>query len=229
MTADHSRADLRDVTGEVRRTRERVWTVVVAAGAGTRFGGPKQYEQLGDRRVLDWAVSTARAVSDGVVIVVPGTDAAREGGVAGGATRSDSVRSGLSRVPTDATIVCVHDAARPFASEFFYGEVIDAVAAGADGAIPGVAVTDTIKLVGEDGRVVETPDRSRLRAIKTPQAFRAEVLRRAHASGGQGTDDAALVEAVGGRVVVVDGDQLNRKLTTPDDLEWARAVVRGEA
>ena len=104
--------DRRDVTGEIRRTRERVWTIVVAAGAGTRFGGPKQYEQLGDRRVLDWAVETARTVSDGVVVVVPAPDAAREGGVPGGATRSDSVRSGLARVPVDATVICVHNAAR---------------------------------------------------------------------------------------------------------------------
>lgn len=221
--------DRRDVTGEIRRTRERVWTIVVAAGAGTRFGGPKQYESLGDRRVLDWAVETARTVSDGVVIVVPEPDAAREGGVPGGATRSDSVRAGLARVPADATVICVHDAARPFASEFVYGEVIDAVAGGADAAVPGVAVTDTIKVVAEDRTVVETPDRRRLVAVQTPQAFRAEVLRRAHAAGGQGTDDAALVEAGGCRVVVVDGDPLNRKLTTPDDLEWARAVVRGEA
>jgi 2-C-methyl-D-erythritol 4-phosphate cytidylyltransferase len=95
-----------------------VWTIVVGGGGGQRFGGPKQYEPLsadGRVRVLDAAVATARAVGD-VVIVVPGSDADREGGVAGGATRSESVRAGLAAVPDDATVICVHDAARPMAS-----------------------------------------------------------------------------------------------------------------
>ncbi|MCB0956580.1 MAG: 2-C-methyl-D-erythritol 4-phosphate cytidylyltransferase, partial [Ilumatobacter sp.] len=86
-----------------------VWTIVVAGGSGRRFGGMKQYERLGGRRVLDWAVAAARAAGDGVVVVVPEDDAAREGGVAGGATRSQSVRNGLAAVPADAAIICVHD------------------------------------------------------------------------------------------------------------------------
>jgi 2-C-methyl-D-erythritol 4-phosphate cytidylyltransferase len=89
-------------------------------------------------------------------------------------------------------------------------------------------VADTIKVVDDTGQVVRTPARGSLRAVQTPQAFRAEMLRRAHASGGEGTDDAALVEAEGGKVVVVDGDVVNRKITTRDDLEWARAQQRGE-
>jgi 2-C-methyl-D-erythritol 4-phosphate cytidylyltransferase len=155
------------------------------------------------------------------VVVVPPDDVDREGGVAGGATRSDSVRAGLAAVPDDATIICVHDAARPFADASLFDRAVAAVVAGADGAIPAIAVTDTIKVVA-DGVVVATPDRATLVSVQTPQAFRADALRRAHAGADTSTDDAALVEAIGGRVVVVDGDVRNRKITHPDDLEWAR-------
>jgi len=215
-------------TGELRRPGEVIWTIVVAAGAGTRFGGPKQFEVLGDRRVMDWSIAIAREASDGVVIVLPPEVAEKEGGVAGGATRSESVRKGLAAVPKTATIICVHDAARPFANEDDFARVIDAVVSGADGAVPAIPVADTIKVVDDTGQVVRTPDRGSLRAVQTPQAFRAEMLRRAHASRGEGSDDASLVEAEGGKVVVVDGEVLNRKITTRDDLEWARAQQRGE-
>ena len=104
--------------------------------------------------------------------------------------------------------------------------MIAAVAGGADAAVPGVAVTDTIKVV-RDGVIVETPDRDTLVAVQTPQAFRASILRAAHTSGGEATDDAALVESMGGRVVVVDGDERSRKITRPDDLEWAARLVGG--
>lgn len=215
-------------TGELRRPGEVIWTIVVAAGAGTRFGGPKQFEALGDRRVMDWAIAVARESSDGVVVVVPPEVAEKEGGIAGGATRSDSVRRGLAAVPKTATVICVHDAARPFANEADFQRVIDAVAHGADGAVPAIPVADTIKVIDDTGQVMRTPPRDKLRAVQTPQAFRAEILRRAHAMLGESTDDAALVEAEGGRVIVVDGDVLNRKITTRDDLEWARAQQRGE-
>ena len=215
-------------TGELRRPGEVIWTVVVAAGSGTRFGGPKQFETLGDRRVMDWSVAIAREASDGVVVVLPAEVAEQEGGVAGGPTRSESVRNGLAAVPKNATIICIHDAARPFANEDDFARVIEAVANGADGAVPAIPVADTIKVVDDTGQVIRTPSRGSLRAVQTPQAFRAETLRRAHASRGESTDDAALVEAEGGKVVVVDGDVLNRKITTRDDLEWARLQHRGE-
>jgi 2-C-methyl-D-erythritol 4-phosphate cytidylyltransferase len=207
---------------------EHVWTIVVAAGRGSRFGGPKQFEMLGTRRIVDWSLDVATAVSEGVVVVVPDDAKAEVAGVvtvSGGTTRSDSVRCGLTAVAADATIVCVHDAARPFADANLYEAVIAAVRAGADGAVPGIGVTDTIKQVDEHGVVVDTPDRQRLVAVQTPQAFRADVLRRAHSSGGQGTDDASLVEALGGRVVVVPGAEENRKITHPVDLAWARRLV----
>jgi 2-C-methyl-D-erythritol 4-phosphate cytidylyltransferase len=199
-----------------------VWTVVVAAGSGARFGAPKQYEPLGDRRVLDWSVAAARSASDGVVLVVaperagdpePAVDVV----VAGGTTRSESVRAGLGAVPEAATVVVVHDAARPAATPSLFAAVVDAVRAGADGALPGLPVVDTIKRV-LDATVVETLDRAELVAVQTPQAFRAAALRRAHAAGGEATDDGALVEAAGGRVVVVPGEPDNLKVTTPADL-----------
>ena len=205
---------------------ELVWTVVVAAGSGARFVGPKQFEELGGRRVLDWAVEVAGTATDGVVVVLP-PDRAGDG-VAGGVTRSESVRRGLEHVPADATIVCVHDAARPFATAELFRRVVAAVVGGADGAVPGVPLDDTVKEVDAAGVVVATPERARLVSVQTPQAFRAEVLRKAHSTGGEGTDDAALVEAIGGRVVAVAGEPENQKLTTPDDLVVARRRVSGD-
>jgi 2-C-methyl-D-erythritol 4-phosphate cytidylyltransferase len=207
---------------------EIVWTIVVAGGTASRMGRPKQYEQVGLRRVVDHAVDVARAAGDGVVLVVPAADVSVEGGVAGGATRSESVRAGLAQVPDAATIICVHDAARPFASSELFAAVIGAVSAGADAAVPGVAVTDTIKVIDTDNVVVDTPPRSALVAVQTPQAFRAAVLRAAHASGRDATDDAALVELCGGRVIVVAGEQNNRKITHLEDLAWARELADKE-
>lgn len=216
IEAGYYPARVTTVAGEI------VWTIIVAGGEGRRYGTAKQYEPLGEGRVLDLAVDTARRASDGVVVVVPADAVAIEGGVAGGVTRSDSVRNGLAAVPPDATIICVHDAARPLASVELFGAVVAAVAEGADAAVPAVPVTDTIKVVDGDGVVVRTPDRSTLVAVQTPQAFRGDALRRAHASGGEGTDDAALVEAAGGVVVTVPGETWNLKITEPDDLERAR-------
>jgi 2-C-methyl-D-erythritol 4-phosphate cytidylyltransferase/2-C-methyl-D-erythritol 2,4-cyclodiphosphate synthase len=208
-----------------------VWTIVVAAGAGTRFGRAKQFASLGGRRVVDWAVAAAGAASDGVVVVVPAESAitvASATVVAGGPTRSASVRAGLAAVPVDAAVVVVHDAARPLATPALFDRVIGAVRSGADGAVPAMALPDTVKEVDGDV-VVRTPERDRLVAVQTPQAFRAEALRAAHADGGESTDDAALVEANGGRVVVVVGEPDNRKLTQPDDLAWARQQVAPSA
>ncbi|MDQ3107334.1 MAG: 2-C-methyl-D-erythritol 4-phosphate cytidylyltransferase, partial [Actinomycetota bacterium] len=141
-----------------------VWTIVVAAGSGSRFGRAKQYERLGDRRVLDWALDAARSVSEGVVLVVPPDSAGRrepgvDAVVPGGSTRSESVRAGLAAVPGDADVVLVHDAARPLAPISLFEAVVAAVRAGAECAIPGVPMANTVKrVVGE--RVVETIDRS---------------------------------------------------------------------
>ena len=213
------------------RNDSAIWTIVVAAGSGTRFGKPKQFESLGAETVLDHAIAQALTVSDGVVVVLA-TD--RLGlqlpngciSVEGGATRSESVRAGLDAVPETAEIMCVHDAARPLASEDLFRRVIESVRGGADGAVPGIAVNDTIKEVDNFGVVTRTVPRARIVAVQTPQAFAAQKLRAAHASGEEGTDDAELVERAGGKIVVVNGEITARKITMPDDLEWARNEVK---
>lgn len=199
-----------------------MWAIVVGGGSGVRFGSAKQFESLGDERVIDRSRRIAEQVCDGVVVVVPAQHAEVERAVAGGASRSESVRRGLAAIPADVDIVCVHDAARPFATPELYQLVITAVLGGATAAVPALAVADTIKEIDANGVVVNTPPRDRLVAVQTPQAFDAIALRAAHASNAEGTDDAALVEAAGGRVVVVPGEHVNRKITLPDDLDWAR-------
>lgn len=210
-----------------------VWAVVVAGGSGRRFGTPKQYAHLGGRPVLAWSLDTAAAVCAGVVLVLPAADVgsvapgrtwAADVLVAGGATRSASVRAGLAAVPPGVEVVAVHDAARPLAPPALWKAAIDAVRGGADGAIPVVAVTDTIKEVGAGGRL-RTLDRARLVAVQTPQVFRASLLRAAHAASPEASDDSALVEAAGGRVVTVPGWSENLKITTPEDLAVAGLLV----
>lgn len=208
-----------------------VWAVVVAAGSGTRFGGSKQFATLCGKPMVAWSVEAARAVCDGVVVVVPaGAAGAVDGAdvvVAGGATRSESVRAGLAAVPAGTSVIAVHDAARPLATSALFDAVVDVVhSAGAVGAVPGVAVHDTVKRV-TGGVVVATVDRSELVAVQTPQAFTADVLRLAHASGGGATDDAALVEALGLVVRVVPGEATNLKVTTAVDLHVAEVVLQG--
>ena len=202
-----------------------VWTIVVAAGSATRFGRPKQYEPLGDRRVLDWSLRAARSTSDGVVLVVapdhvdspePGADHV----VAGQATRSGSVRAGLDAVPDDAHVVLVHDGARPLAGSDLFGAVVAALSQGVDAVVPAVPVVDTVR-----SRTTGVVDRSDLVVVQTPQAFDAAALRAAHVAGDEGTDDASLVEANGGSVLLVPGTPTNLKITYPTDLLVAEALL----
>jgi 2-C-methyl-D-erythritol 4-phosphate cytidylyltransferase len=210
-----------------------VWAILVAAGRGERLGldQPKAFAKLGDDPLLaeplrrldesDWI--------DRIVIVAPpeweepSILLAEElacskvhSCVAGGATRSESVRAGLAEVAADALVVLVHDAARPLVSDEVIGRVLAPLSEGWDGVVPGLPVSDTLKRVGGDGAVLDTVARDGLYAVQTPQAFLADVLRRA--SGGEATDCAALVEAAGGRVKVVEGDARLLKVTTADDL-----------
>jgi 2-C-methyl-D-erythritol 4-phosphate cytidylyltransferase len=216
-----------------------VWAVVVAGGSGARYGGPKQFALLGGRAVVARAVEACRAVADAVVLVLPEGSAADDFGadtvVAGGPTRTDSVGRGLAAVPEDVEVVVVHDAARPLATAASFAAVVAALADGrAGGAVCALPAVDTLKRVdrapetGVEGGwpvVVETIDRSRTVVVQTPQAFVAEVLRRAHRLGRSATDDAALVEAVGATVRVVPGDVRNLKLTTPADLAYAEQLL----
>lgn len=203
----------------------RIWSIVVAAGSGQRYGAAKQFEPLAGARVVDHSLAVAARHSDGVVVVVPPgepvPDALRADVVVeGGATRSESVRRGLAAVPGDATIVLVHDAARPAATDALFRRVIDAVLGGAAVAVPAIEVADTIR--HRDGGVV---DRAELLAVQTPQGFDAAALRAAHANGGEATDDASLVEARGGTVVTVAGERTNIKITEPADLVVAAQTL----
>jgi len=133
-------------------------------------------------------------------------------------------------VPAETDVIIVHDAARPLASPALFTSVVEAIADGAGGAIPGVEVSDTIKEIREANGMTEvssTLDRSSLVAVQTPQAFAADLLRRAHAGGSEATDDAALVEALGATVRVVQGDPRNMKITTPADLRTAEQLMEG--
>ncbi len=208
-----------------------VAAVVVAGGRGARFGGLKQFSLVAGESVAAWSVRATRSVAEYVVLVVPeGHEAADEGAdivVVGGETRADSVRAGLDALPA-CDVVIVHDAARPLASPRLFADVVAAIEQGADAAIPGVRVTDTVKrVVARDGRsvVTATVDRSDLVTVQTPQAFRRHVLERAHAAQDVATDDAALVEAIGGTVVVVVGDPQNVKITIRDDLDRVASAL----
>ena len=206
-----------------------VWAVVVAAGTGRRFGGAKQFEQLGGVRVLDRSVAACRTVCGGVVVVVSpevlGTpDALVDGAdqvVAGGDSRSESVRRGLAAVPESAELVLVHDAARPLVPPAVCGRVVDALRNGATAVVPVVPVADTVRTL--TGEVL---DRDQLRAVQTPQGFRRAALVAAHALEDDATDDAGLMELVGEQVEMVDGDPVNLKITSPSDLVVAEALLR---
>jgi 2-C-methyl-D-erythritol 4-phosphate cytidylyltransferase len=218
-----------------------VWAVVAAAGRGERLAGgrPKAFAKLAGRPLLAETLERLEG-SDWVeaIVVVAPPDweeptilLAEELGagkvsacVTGGATRAESVRIGVGEVPAGAAVVIVHDAARPLLSPVVIDRVLGALGEGWDGAVPAVAVIDTLKRA-VDGQVVETLDRSDLYAAQTPQAFVADALRRALDRGGTGTDCAALVEAAGGRVALVEGDPRLVKVTTPGDLALVEALL----
>ena len=218
-----------------------VWAVLVAAGRGERLGDdrPKAFARLGRLPLLAEPLRRLdeSGAIDGIVVVAPpeweepSILVAEEVGatkvaacVTGGPTRSASVRNGLAEVPDAASVVVVHDAARPFLPADVVPRLLEALDEGFDGAVPGLPVADTIKRV-RDGVIVETPARDELVAVQTPQAFVARALRAA--VGGEGSDCASLVEAAGGRVRVVTGDERLLKVTTPDDLRRVEAWLSG--
>ena len=161
------------------------------------------------------AADVCREVGSGAGVIV----------VVGGAERGDSVAAGLAALAPEVEVVLVHDAARCLTPVAVFERVIASVLAGAAAVVPGTAVVDTIKQVDESGLVVATPARSSLRAVQTPQGFRREVLERAHAVSSGATDDAGLVERLGERVLVVEGDARAFKVTTSGDLEAAARIL----
>jgi 2-C-methyl-D-erythritol 4-phosphate cytidylyltransferase len=208
-----------------------VWGIVLAAGDARRFGSLKQFADLGGRSLVERVVQTATSACGAVVLVVPQTFAWEGSPIAttvpGGRTRAESVRCGLRAVHPSAEIIVVHDAAHPLATRALFEAVIDAVAAGADAAIPALPLSEPIKRIREE-HVVETLLRDELMIVQTPHAFRAEVLRTVHAEGGEAIEDSAMVERMGGRIAVVPGDPRNLHVTTPLELGIAARLIEGE-
>jgi 2-C-methyl-D-erythritol 4-phosphate cytidylyltransferase/2-C-methyl-D-erythritol 2,4-cyclodiphosphate synthase len=215
---------------------ERTAAILVAAGRGLRAGtgGPKQYRSIAGQTVIFramepfcrhpriFAVQPVLNPDDTAVFEAAVSQLRHQPPTDGGATRQASVHAGLEALAGQKPdVVLIHDAARPFVTAALISRAIDA-AARTGAAVPAIPVTDTVKLVGENGDVEATPDRARLRIAQTPQAFRFEVILEAHrraAREGRGdfTDDAALAEWAGLTVATFEGDPANMKLTTPED------------
>ena len=208
--------------------------IVPAAGGGERLGapGPKAFVTCGGRPLLDWSLDVLEPLCSRVVVAVPPGYEQPPDRVAGGASRSASVRAALAAAP-EATVAVVHDAARPLVTRDLVERCLTALDEGWDGAIAAARMTDTVKEAGPDRRVVRTLERESLWAIQTPQVFGARILRRAldvdDATLEGATDDASLVEAVGGRVCVVEAPPENLKVTRRIDLELAEALLRARA
>ena len=210
--------------------------LLVAAGSGERLGStrPKAFVVLAGRPMLEWSVAALRAAAiEQIVVALPPGEAAPEGclGVAGGATRSESVRLALAAAPPAEQVV-VHDAARPLVRSQHFADALAALG-DADAAIVAARVPDTVKEAGDDRLVTATLDRSRLWAIQTPQVFRRAALEDALAQHDDvlaaATDDASLIEARGGVVHLVETPRENLKVTTPDDLRLAEALLAARA
>lgn len=217
--------------------------ILVAAGPGNRLGAdrPKALVEIAGAPLLVHALrALIRAPSIGLVVVVAPPDhlttaeaTVRRHGpwraqvtvVAGGAERQDSVRHGLEAIG-DADVVAIHDAARPFVS----ADVVEAALAAAirhGAAVVAAPATDTVKQVHPDGWIEATRPRQHIWLAQTPQVFRVDLIRRAHAAApaAAATDDAMLVEQLGARVYVVRGNPENRKITTREDLRWAEWLL----
>ena len=222
-------------------TEPEVVIIVVAAGASSRFGADKLAVELAGRTVLERAVAAVRdplAGAETVLVVRPDhvAEAAEHWSargvrvVAGGARRQDSVRNGFAALdPPEATLVVIHDGARPFVPAADVRSVV-AEAERHGAALLAAPMVDTVKRIRHDGTVDTTIPREQLARALTPQVFRAGVLRRAWQTAGEGdwSDEAALVERQGGTVVAVPGDARNLKLTNPEDLGML-ANVSGRA
>jgi 2-C-methyl-D-erythritol 4-phosphate cytidylyltransferase len=203
--------------------------IVPAGGSGERLGAdrPKAFVVCAGRPLVDWSVEVLASVCDRVVVAAPAAYL-REGWVEGGPSRSASVRNALASAP-DATTAVVHDAARPLVKQDLVERCLAALEPGVDGAIAAARMTDTVKEAAPDHRVLRTLDRSVLWAIQTPQVFRADVLRRAlerdEMALAAATDDASLVEDLGGTVRVVEAPPENIKVTRETDLRMVEALL----
>lgn len=195
--------------------------ILLAAGRGTRFGGPKHDAALQGRPLWRWSYDAFQDAGASEIIVVGPV----AGGVPGGRRRRDSVAAGLARLAPDCRYVLVHDAARPAVTVELIRRVVARLERGdVDGVIPAIPVRDTIKRVDGEN-IVETVSRTDLVAAQTPQGFVVSRLVEAQTVEGDASDDAWLIEQRGGRVVFVPGDPANLKVTYPDDLELLEALL----
>ena len=209
--------------------------IIAAAGSGERFGAtlPKALITLGNRTLIEHAVAALAPIASEIVICAPagyekqiqelvGADITV---VTGGTTRSDSVRAGITALTGNNKYVLVHDAARALASTQLAKNVLAALEKGEVAVIPGLELIDTVKSVDSSGHVTSTPDRASLRRVQTPQGFDLEILKKAHSSGANATDDGALVEAIGHKVLIINGEERALKITTPADLATALSTL----
>ena len=205
--------------------------IVPAGGSGERLGAdrPKAFVVCAGRPLIEWSLEVLGAVCDRVVVAAPPGYDEEEGRVRGGESRSASVKNAVDAVADDAEVFVVHDAARPLVTRELVQRCIDALEPGVDGAIAAVPMTDTVKEVAADGRVLRTLDRSTLWAVQTPQVFRADILRRAlerdAAALAAASDDASLVDDAGGVITVVESFPENLKVTRESDLRIAEALL----
>jgi 2-C-methyl-D-erythritol 4-phosphate cytidylyltransferase len=204
--------------------------IVPAGGSGERLGAdrPKAFVVCAGRPLIEWSLEVLGQVCDRVVVAAPeGYDDGPDR-VLGGESRSASVRNALEAAP-EAEVYVVHDAARPLVTRELVESCVAGLVPGVDGAIAAIPMTDTVKEVAPDGRVLRTLDRSALWAIQTPQVFRADILRRAlerdAAALAAATDDAYLVDDAGGVVTVVESYPENLKVTRESDLRIAEALL----
>jgi len=210
----------------------KVAVIIAAGGSGKRMGRPKQFLPLAGKAVVEWTIEVFRKIKvvGQIVLAVPEDDLERAKNlgvtvVAGGEERGDSVKNGLKAVAFDTDIVMIHDGARPLITPDIIEKAIsEAKEYGA--AVVGVPVKDTIKRVGDDLIIKDTVDRQALWSAQTPQVFKYEIITRAYAKKGSATDDAKLVEDLGIKVKMVMGSYENIKITTPEDLIVAEAILR---
>jgi 2-C-methyl-D-erythritol 4-phosphate cytidylyltransferase len=223
------------------------WAIIAAAGIGKRMGGgrPKQYLEIGGRPIICHTLERfrgARSVENLVVVVEPGREAAFRDEIiglygfpkgwivtGGGAHRQDSVANGLAKVPAACEVVAVHDGVRPFVTPEEIERAIE-LAFEEGACIVAAPIKETLKRVADDGRISETVDRGMLWGAKTPQCFRrsllADAMERARRDGFRATDEAGIVERVGAKVKVIEGDERNIKITTPSDILVAEAILK---
>jgi 2-C-methyl-D-erythritol 4-phosphate cytidylyltransferase/2-C-methyl-D-erythritol 2,4-cyclodiphosphate synthase len=209
--------------------------IIAAAGSGERFGAtlPKALITLGNRTLIEHAVAALTPIASEIVICAPAGDEKQIQElvghditvVVGGATRSDSVRAGIAALSGKAKFVLVHDAARALATTELAQQVLASLEKGEVAVIPGLELIDTVKSIDGNGHVTSTPDRTTMRRVQTPQGFDLDVLKKAHATGADATDDGALVEAIGHKVLIIKGEERALKITTPTDLASALSMI----